>query len=135
MRVKVHPHKTFVNAGIEACVSITPIRKYGRAYYMGTVALYDVDFVIHESGVLRAQAAQQRNVHAWAVGELIDEYPTQHDVPEGILRRRKMLKVTYHYNVGRFMTVAEDPNDVIDVTDGHFDIAWFCGRNFYISEF
>lgn len=126
MRVKVHPHKTLVNAGEEACVSITPDRKHGRAYYMGTVALRDVQFRIHASGVKRAREEQQRNVHAWAVGELVMEHPMQLAFPAA----RHMVQVTYHYNVGRFLTM-----DGTDVTDGHFKAAYFCGRDFYVSRF
>lgn len=129
MRVKVHPHRTMVNAGIEACVSVTPDQKYGRAYYMGTVELTNVEFRIHESGVKRAQAEQQRNVHAWAVGTHLNESPLQLALPR-VLRHR-MVKVTYHYNIGRFLTTGPDP---IDVTDGHFKVAYFSGRDFYVSK-
>lgn len=128
MRVKVHPHRTMVQSGIEACVSITPMKKHGRAYYMGTAMLRDASFVIHESGVKRAQDEQVRNVHAWATGELAFESPMQ--IP---LTVQHMVKVTYHFNIGRFMTVHKNPNRVIDVTDGHFKAAYFCGRDFYVS--
>lgn len=127
MRVKVHPHRTMVNAGIEACVSVTPDRKHGRAYYMGTVMLNDVVFRIHESGVKRAQAEQQRNVHAWAVGNLMNEQLEQY--PPTARAQHTLSKVTYHYNVGRF--IAEDGTDV---TDGCFRVAYFCGRDFYVSK-
>lgn len=127
MRVKVHPHKTMVNAGIEACVSITPDQKYGRAYYMGTVIMRDVSFRVHESGVKRAQKEQVRNVHAWCVGILISEQTAQYP-PEGTARRC-LAQVTYHYDSGRF--IAEDGTDV---TDGHFNAAYVCGRDFYVSK-
>lgn len=129
MRVKVHPHKTMVNSGVEACVSITPMKRHGRAYYMGTVMLSDVNFVIHDSGVKRAQAEQVRNVHAWATGEVIHESVEQYS--PGILDKNMMVKVTYHYNEGRFMTTGPKP---IDVTDKSFKAAVFIGRDFYVSK-
>lgn len=134
MKVKVHPHKTMVNAGVEACVSVTPVRKHAHAYYMGTVMLKDAFFVIHTSGLERAKDEQQRNVHAWSVGELVSEKPEQYPPDHPALRGR-LKKVTYHYNIGRFMTVEKNPNDVVDVTDGRFKVAYFCGRDFYVSEF
>ena len=136
MRVKVHPHRTMVQSGVEACVSVTPVKKHGRAYYMGTVMLRDVDFVIHNSGVKRAQAEQVRNVHAWAVGEVIHELPNQYQ-PEPVVLR-KMVKVTYHYNLGRFFETFGTRNGIAclgrDVTDEHFNAAYFCGRDFYVSK-
>jgi hypothetical protein len=116
-----------VNAGVEACVSITPDQKGKHAYYMGTVMLDTVAFRIHESGVKRAQREQQRNVHAWAVGDLMYESSIQ--VPLTPRARREMAQVTYHYNTARF--IAEDGTDV---TDGQFRTAWFCGRDFYVSK-
>lgn len=136
MRVKVHPHKTMVNAGIEACVSVTPDRKHGRAYYMGTVALSDVVFRIHASGVKRAQAEQVRNVHAWATGTLLHEASEQYPPTPAV--RRGMVQVTYHYNTGRFMVLEDFRNGIAclgeDVTDKSFKVAYFCGRNFYVSK-
>lgn len=135
MKVKVHPHRTMVNAGVEACVSITPDKKHGRAYYMGTVSLKDVEFRIHTSGVKRAQAEQQRNVHAWAVGEVMHEFPEQHPPTEKMLEN--LTQVTYHYNVGRFIEVL--PKGFIgpprDMTNGIYRAAFFCGRDFYVSKF
>lgn len=127
MRVKVHPHRTMVNSGIEACVSVTPDKKYGRAYYMGTVALSDVTFRIHQSGVERAQAEQVRNVHAWATGEIVHEAAEQLPPSKHLLAN--MDKVTYHYNIGRFVTM-----NGADVTDKSFKAALFVGRDFYVSK-
>lgn len=127
MNVKVHPHKNLVNAGVESCVSITPDRKHGRAYYMGTVFLKDVEFRIHQSGVTRAQAEQVRNVHAWAVGQLVHEFPEQLTPQKHVLHQ--MCKVIYHYNIGRFIAI-----DGTDVTDGHYRAAVFVGRDFYITK-
>ena len=128
MKSKVHPHRTMVNAGVEACVSVTPDRKHGRAYYMGRVDLRDVTFRIHDSGVKRAQAEQVRNVHAWAVGEVISEATEQHRPDPRLLKHFR--QVTYHYNVGRFIAV----DDGTDVTDGQFTAAIFVGRDFYVSN-
>lgn len=131
MRVKVHPHKTRINSGVEAAVSITPDTRGGRAYYKGTVTLSDVQFRIHNSGLARARAEQVRNVHAWAVGELEHEHDQRGQVPHFVLAG--LVQVTYHFNVGRFMTMAEDPSQVVDVTDGHFTTAVVSGRDFYVS--
>lgn len=130
MKVKVHPHKSMVNAGIEACVSVTPARKGGRAYYMGTVMLKDAFFVIHNSGLERARNEQVRNVHAWSVGELVNENLEQYK-PEHPALKSRLVQVTYHYNVGRFMTMEDEP---VDVTDGRFSVAYFCGRDFFVSK-
>lgn len=127
MRVKVHPHKTMVNAGVPACVSVTPIKRYGRAYYMGTVHLRDASFVIHQSGVERAQAEQVRNVHAWCVGEQVYESVIQEPLSARMMER--FTQVTYHYNIGRFVTL-----DGVDVTDKSFKAAVFVGRDFYVSK-
>lgn len=136
MKVKVHPHRTMVNAGVEACVSVTPDRKYGRAYYMGTVILENVSFRIHQSGVKRAQAEQVRNVHAWAVGTLLSEQSNQY--PPGKDVMRNLAKVTYHYNAGRFFEFLGMRNGIAcygrDVTDEHFRAAYICGRDFYVSK-
>lgn len=129
MRVKVHPHKNLVNSGVEACVSVTPIKRHGRAYYMGTVMLRDVSFTIHESGVKRAQAEQVRNVHAWAVGEIVHEAVEQNKPSKKVLDN--MVQVTYHYNIGRFITVGDKP---VDVTEKSFKAALFVGRDFYVSK-
>lgn len=127
-RVKVHPHRSLVKRGIEACVSVTPTAKGGVAYYKGLVELSDAAFVIHRSGVKRAQEEQVRNVHAWCVGELVsedEEQPRENSVLLDDLR-----EVTYHFNVGRFMTVETTPRDV---TDLHFAKALFIGGRFYVS--
>lgn len=126
MRVKVHPHKTMVNAGIEACVSVTPDKKHGRAHYMGTVLLHDVSFRIHQSGVERARAEKRRNVHAWAVGDLVHELPEQ--IEPGDQLAKHLVKVTYHYEIGKFVTLSGQ-----DVTGLTFPAAYVCGRDFYVS--
>lgn len=128
-QVKVHPHRSKVNQGIEACVSVTPDEEGGKAYYKGTVALYGVEFRVYPSGVARAQAEQVRNVHAWAVGSLAFQSPYRHDQPIGGISP-EWAQVTYHYNIGRFIAV----EDGTDVTDGHFAQAWFAGRDFYVSK-
>jgi len=105
VQVKVHPHKTMVNAGIEACISVTPVKKHGRAHYSGTVIMRDVNFRVQQSGVQRAQAEGQRNVHAWAVGELVGEFENQFsldhlEIPQAV--KQKLRKVTYYYQEGYF---------------------------------
>jgi hypothetical protein len=79
--------------------------------------------------VARARAEKQRNVHAWAVGELMFELPEQIQPSSKLLPY--LRKVTYHYEIGRFITV----DDGTDVTDGEFATALFVGRDFYVSEF
>lgn len=127
-RVKVHPHRSLVKRGIEACVSVTPTAKGGVAYYRGLVELSDAAFVIHQSGVKRAQAEQVRNVHAWCVGELVAEDERQLLEAAGLLDN--LQEVTYHFNVGRFMTVEATPRDV---TKLKFSKALFVGGRFYVS--
>lgn len=125
MRVRVHPHKNKVNAGEERCVSVTPVG--GHAYYKGSVILSDIFFVIHQSGLERARQEQVRNVHAWAVGELVAEHDKQISVPPPVEDRA--YKVTYHYNDGRFKTL-----DGEDVTELRFDFGFFSGRDFWVWD-
>lgn len=133
MRVRVHPHKTMVNAGVEACVSVTPVKKYGRAHYSGTVMLNNAHFIVHESEKNRAVREQVRNVHAWCVGDMVHEAMEQLPPSHPVLLK-KLVQVTYHYNTGRFMTVSRNPHEIVDVTDGHFSVAYFCGRDFYVTK-
>lgn len=137
MKVKVHPHRPLVKAGVRECISITPMKRYAHAYYMGSVLLSDVSFVIHEAGLKRAVEEQQRNVHAWAVGELITQNEEQYPFESLFTTNKpvKMHEVTYHYNTGRFLTVARQPGKIVDVTDGEFAVAYFQGGKFYVSEF
>lgn len=123
-RVKLHPHKGKVNSGLSACVSVTPDEAGGHAYYRGTVVLADAGFRIHNSGVERARREQVRNVHAWCVGTLIaeaDEQVARDFVAEGF------TQVTYHYAIGRFVTLAG-----ADVTDVGFTEAVCRGRDFFV---
>lgn len=126
MRVKIHPHKTKVNSGVEQCVSITPDGPGGRAYYRGTVVLKDAGFRIHTSGVDRARREQVRNVHAWCVGDRTDEYPTQVQFDYAAAGYEQ---VTYHYVVGRFVTL-----DGVNVTDETFPEAVCRGRDFFVKR-
>lgn len=136
MKVKVHPHKTMVNSGIEACVSVTPDQKYGRAHYMGTVILQNMQFRIHQSGVKRAREEQVRNVHAWAVGDLLSEQSDQYPPSKDLLRN--LQQVTYHFNIGRFLVLEGYRNGFAcygeDVTDKRFKAAYICGRDFFVSK-
>lgn len=127
MNVKVHPHKTRVNSGLTACVSVTPDRQGGRARYVAYVYLEDVQFRIHQSGVDRARREQRRNVHAWCVGRLVAK-DENHRKPDVWFQDGNWEKVTYHYNIGRFMTM-----DGVDVTDQAFEAAACNGRDFYIK--
>jgi hypothetical protein len=121
MEVRIHPHRTKVVAGVEKCVSITP--KNGRAYYKAEVVLNNAHFVVHKGGMERARREQRRNVHAWCVGELAYESGTIGAPPN-----ERWKKVTYHYNIGRFITV----DDCVDVTDDKFTAAMCIGRDFYV---
>lgn len=111
MRVKIHPHRNKVLSGIEECISVTPDQKGGRAYYAGTVVLADVVFLVHrgedstgrptgKSGLSKARKDKQRNVHAWAVGELIDQNACQHPLSHHTSAR--LRKVTYNFTDGVF---------------------------------
>lgn len=125
MRVKVHPHKTKVNAGLTQCVSVTPDRPGGRARYHAYVFLTDASFRIYQSGVERAQREQRRNVHAWVVGEMVCKQDTRK--ADVFFQDGNWEKVTYHYNIGRFVTM-----DGRDVTDENFTEAACNGRDFYV---
>ena len=127
MKVKAHPHKPMVDAGAEACISITPMRKHARAYYMGSLILRDAEFVVHESGHKRYKSESQRNVHAWLTGEPIAETVEQYR-PETVDTPR-MARVHYDLDAGRF--IAEDGTDV---TDGHYNAAVIVGKECYISK-
>lgn len=123
MRVKIHPHRNKVLSGIEECISVTPDRKGGRAYYAGTVVLGDVVFRIHRSGVEEARRTDVRNVHAWAVGELIDQNACQHQPSYRLAK--DLRKVTYNFTDGVFT----DFKTGAVVTKTAFLYA--CGRDFY----
>jgi hypothetical protein len=45
-----------------------------------------------------------------------------------------MVRVTYNFGTGRFLTVDADPAKVVDVTDGRFSAAVQVGRNLYVSK-
>lgn len=128
MKSKVHPHKTMVNSGVEACISITPAKSRARAYYMGTVIMRDVEFRVQESGVKRAQAEGVRNVHAWAVGEIVGEYETQFPLSEARLPKsviNKMRKVTYYFQEGYFRDF--ETHKKVESTKALYAV----GRDFY----
>lgn len=126
MRVKVHPHKTRVNAGLTQCISVTPDRHGGRARYHAYVYLSDASFRIYQGGLERAQREQRRNVHAWVVGELVVKDDKRK--PDVWFQDGSWEKVTYHYNIGRFVTL-----DGRDVTDYTFTYAACNGRDFYVK--
>lgn len=127
MRVKVHPHKPYYDNGSEACISITPMKKHGRAHYMGMVMLTDVTFVVHQSGLERMREEGARNVHAWMVGELIHE--TIEQFRPSTLDKGLMVKVHYDLDLGRFVT-----EDGTDVTDGTYRAGVIVGKDCYISK-
>lgn len=123
--VRIHPHRTKVTSGVEKCVSITP--KGGRAYYMGAVLVVDGRFVVYRSGVERAQREQVRNVHAWVEGRMMWDHESQIPYQPEWLERLGYRKVTYHFNVGRFMTL-----DGRDVTDLPIRAAVCNGRDLWV---
>lgn len=127
MQVKVHPHKPLVDAGVEACVSITPNKRHGRAYYMGMVILANVKFSVHESGLKRYHAEQTRNVHAWMVGDVIHEATEQYRPT--VLDGNRMVRVEYVLDAGRFIA-----DDGTDVTDGRFNAGVIVGKECYVSK-
>lgn len=127
MRVKVHPHKPFYDNGSEACISVTPMKKHGRAHYMGTVLLTDVTFVVHDSGFKRMHEEGQRNVHAWMTGDLLSEQVEQYR--PAILDKGLMVQVRYQLDNGLFVA-----DDGTDVTDGTFRAGVALGKDCYISK-
>jgi hypothetical protein len=127
MKVKVHPHKTMYDAGSEACISITPMKKHGRAYYMGCVILREAEFVVHASGHERMLKEDQRNVHAWVTGEPIFEAVERYR-PD-VLDSGRMVQVTYDLAAGRFIA-----SDGTDVTDGKYNAAVVVGKDCFISK-
>lgn len=127
MRVKVHPHKPFYDNGSEACISVTPMKKHGRAHYMGAVLLSDVSFVVHQSGFERMKEEGQRNVHAWLVGDLLAE--TIERYRPAVLDKGLMSQVHYDLDAGRFISL-----DGTDVTDGTFKAGAIVGKDCYISK-
>lgn len=127
MRIKVHPHKPMVDAGVESCVSITPMKKYGRAHYMGTVIMTDTSFVVHASEHARFLKEGQRNVHAWLTGELVSEAVEQ--FRPSAVDKALMSHVRYDLESGRFIAA-----DGTDVTDGTFRAGVVVGKDCFISK-
>lgn len=136
MIVKAHPHRTrYLSENPEysvPCISVTPVKRHGRAYYMGTLGLRNAKFVVHKSGVKRMEAEGVRNVHAWIQGELVHEATEQNDPSPTLLRH--MTKVVYDFKAGRFVTYHEDPAKREDVTDEEFAAAYCVGRDFYVAR-
>jgi len=127
MKVKVHPHKPLFDGGSEACISITPMKKHGRAYYMGCVILQDAEFVVHTSEHARSVKEGVRNVHAWLTGEPIFEAVERYR-PD-VLDSGRMIQVNYDLNAGRFIAA-----DGTDVTDGKFNAAVVVGKDCYVAK-
>lgn len=67
MLVKVHPHRNKIKWGDVRNVSV---KAKGPVEYYSMVLLDDVEFKINENARKRVIYDSQRNVHAWAVGEL-----------------------------------------------------------------
>lgn len=129
-RVECHPN--FNVPADERCVSVHPLRKRAHTYLMGSVTLTNVEFKVNEGSRLRAVREQVKNVHAWIVGNIVMEHTIQ--IPLEGPAAKHMVPVTYHYNIGRFLTIDPDPGKVIDVTDGEFAAAYCVGRRLYISK-
>lgn len=110
MRADCHPNRHFVNAGkvktISTKIAGAPIK------YFGCVVLEDVNFVVHSSGVKRAQAEGVRNVHAYARGEVVETFAYQPDI-SSITDR--MNRVTYYFEEGYFRDI--DTNEKVTKAD------------------
>lgn len=107
-KAEIHPNLHLVDAGEDACISLKEMKKYARVRNVATAILSDVEFVVQASGRKKAVEDKQRNVHAWARGTLVGEYPTKIDladfeVPESI--KNRFREVSYHYEVGHFFDV------------------------------
>lgn len=108
MKVKVNPNETMYAEGSEACVSITPMKKHGRAYHMGCVILRDVVFV-------------DKSVAGEVIFEAVERYRPD------VVDSGRMMQV-WPEN-GRFVS-----KDGTDVTDGNFNAAVVVGKDFYVSK-
>lgn len=133
-RVKAHPNRHLYLANEPACISVTPMRKGKHTYYMGTLLLNDVRFIVHASGHKRQMEGVRedkpdgdRNVHAWITGNVVHEAVEQDPPSDWIMR--ELQPVRYDYTTGRFRTL-----DGKDVTDNNYRAAYCVGRDFYISK-
>lgn len=96
-------------------IGITPVGKRKHQYIMGTVMLRDVFFL-----------------DGYAIGEVVSEAVEVMEPSHPALYRR-LVPVRFVGN--RILTIAPLINDVIDVTDGHFSVAYFCGSTAYVGGF
>lgn len=108
MKVKVNPVDKMYAEGSEACISITPIKKHGRTYYMGCVMLQDVGFA-------------ETSVTGEVIFEAVERYRPD------VVDSGRMMKVTPQG--GRFFSV-----DGVDVTDGNFNAAVVVGNECFVSK-
>lgn len=133
-KVKVHPHRTrYLSENSEhsrLCISVTPDKKGGRAYYMATVMLRDVSFRIHESGVKELEKTGVRNIHAWVVGDLVEEYTIPFQPTGRLIKFGNLRKVRYDFQNGKFVFL----NNGEDVTDQQFSAAYIVGRDLYVGS-
>lgn len=133
MKVKVHPHRTrYLSENEEysrLCISVTPEKKNGRAYYMATVMLKDVSFRVHSSGVKEMEKTGVRNVHAWIVGDLVEEYTIAFQPTARLVKFGNLRKVRYDFENGQF--VFHDTGE--SVTDSKFNAAYIVGRDVYVG--
>ena len=97
---------------------VKPVRRNARGYQMGTVMMRRVRIVPLDGSF-------------YAVGELLSEHTDPYPPNHPALRKRLTCA---SIEGGRVLTIGR-PNDRIDVTDGEFDVAYFHGSTFYVSEF
>ena len=106
-------------ANTRNAVIVQPIKRYARTYIMGTVMLADV-------------TVTEMDGNLYLVGDLVSEHETSYPPNHPSLIKR-LTCVTVE--AGRLLTIGP-ANDRVDVTDGHFDVAYLHGGNlFYVSEF
>jgi hypothetical protein len=67
--VRAHPHRNKIKWGHIDCISVKP--QNGPVEYYSVIRLSNVTFKVSESGRIRAYEDGVRNVHAWAVGNLV----------------------------------------------------------------
>ena len=136
MKVMTHPHRNRYLRGLEDCVSVTfPKGTRGdgvRTLYYGAAWLSDVVLRVQPAGVARAQRENVRNVHAWAVGNVLNLFhtqwpyrPLQDEIPDDEWR-----KVTYHFNSGEFRFLDTGEN----VTGREFPLAHIVGRDLFVLD-
>lgn len=113
------------------CVSITP--HPGSGVFYGTGAMMEnVNFTVHRSGVERMKRDGRRNVHAWAIGDLVAQYTNL--IPAMAARHDALNdgwdRVYYDFTTGVFRF---KETDRALVKDNKFVLALSYQSEFYVK--